>query len=162
MSTETIDTKTVTGRRDLHYDSLEEVLADAERLAAGNVTLVGNWSLRKIFGHLARTITFSLDGFPFTAPWLMRFLSKRFFKKRFLTKSIPSGFQIPKKNRTDFIPDGDETETGLSELRSAIARFQSATNRVPHPFLGELTLGEWQQFHCRHAELHMSFAVPQD
>ena len=160
MSTETINTKTVSGRRDVHYDSLDELLVDAERLAAGEVTLVGNWSLRKIFGHLASTINYSLDGFPIKANWFVRFIARTFFKKRFLTKPLPSGFQIPPKNRADFIPDGDETQSGLTELREAIAQFQSNSNRVPHPFMGELTNAEWEQFHCRHAELHMSFAVP--
>jgi hypothetical protein len=29
-----------------------------------------------------------------------------------------------------------------------------------HPVLGKLTHEEWTQLHLRHAELHLSFAVP--
>jgi len=158
----TVNTKTVTGRRDVHYDSLDDLLADAESLAAGDVRMVGNWSLGKIYGHLARSFNCSIDGFPFTFPWPMRVLARLLMKKRFLMKTVPSGFQIPKKNRADFIPDSDDVQTGLAELREAVQRQKSETHRVPHPVLGKFTNEEWEQFHCRHAEMHMSFAVPQE
>jgi hypothetical protein len=29
--------------------------------------------------------------------------------------------------------------------------------RKPSPLFGELTIDEWNQLHCRHAELHLSF-----
>ena len=156
----TVNTKTATGRRELHFNSLDDLLADAEALANGKVHLIGNWSLAKIYGHLARTVTYSLDGYPFKAPWFMRAMVRLFMKKKLLTRPLPSGFQIPEKNRTDFIPDNDETEIGLTELRDAIARFKTDKTRVAHPFLGSLTEEEWERFHCRHAELHMSFALP--
>ncbi len=156
----TVNTKTATGRRTLRFESFDDILADAEKLAAGDVALVGNWSLAKIFGHLARTMNYSREGFPFSANWLLRLFARAFFKKRFLTKTLSSGFQIPSKNREDFIPDNDETQQGLEEIRNAIQRQKTATSRVAHPFLGEFTPAEWEQFHCRHAELHMSFAVP--
>lgn len=157
----TINTKTASGRRNVHYGNLSELLADAERLAISDVRMVGNWSLGKIYGHLARAINFSIDGFPFGLNPVLRFVGKLLMKKRFLTKPLPSGFKIPKKNRKDFIADSDDTVQGLSELRDAIQRQNNEPNRVIHPFLGQLTNEEWEQFHCRHAELHMSFAVPE-
>lgn len=161
-NTMTVNTKTAAGRRDVHYDNLDALLADAERLAQSKVRLVGNWSLAKIFGHLARAIDFSIDGFPFKVNPVMRFMAKLLMKKKFLTKPLPSGFQIPDKNRKDLIPDDDETEKGLAELRAAIERQKSDSNRVMHAFLGNLTNEQWEQFHCRHAEMHMSFAVPEE
>jgi hypothetical protein len=33
--------------------------------------------------------------------------------------------------------------------------------RFPSPFLGELTREQWDQLHCRHCELHLSFILPE-
>ena len=40
------------GRRTLRYESLDEVMADVERLLEGHTT-VGHWSLAQICRHLA-------------------------------------------------------------------------------------------------------------
>ncbi|MBX9787841.1 MAG: DUF1569 domain-containing protein [Pirellulales bacterium] len=34
------------------------------------------------------------------------------------------------------------------------------TRRVPHPVIGRLSVDQWNRFHLRHAELHLSFFVP--
>ena len=156
----TVNTKTVTGRRKVHYENLNELLADAERLSEGEVTLIGNWSRGKIFGHISRSLNFSIDVFPFKVNWAIRMIAKLFMKKKFLTKPLPAGFQIPEKNQPDFVPENDDTEQGLAELREAIQRFQTDPTRVKHAILGELTAEEWEQFHRRHAEMHMSFIIP--
>jgi hypothetical protein len=64
-----IDTRKVAGRRKLHFNSLDEVLADAERLVAGGSTQLGNWSLALVENA-------SIDGFPELFPWPIRLLLK--------------------------------------------------------------------------------------
>ena len=44
-----VATAKVEGRRKLDYQSLDEVVADAERLSAGTLTTLGNWSAGQIF-----------------------------------------------------------------------------------------------------------------
>jgi hypothetical protein len=131
-----VNTKTVTGRRKVHYENINELLADAEQLAQGDVTQIGNWSRGKIFGHISRSLNFSIDGFPFKVNWAMRTMAKLFLKKKFLTKPLPAGFQIPKKNQPDFVPENDDTEQGLTELREAVQRFQTDPTRVKHAIWG--------------------------
>lgn len=156
----TVNTKTVTGRRDVHYDNLAALLDEAERLKDADVETIGNWTLGTIYGHLAKPMHYCIDGFPFKPNAFVRLMVRLLMKKKFLTKPLPAGFQIPKANRDDFIPDSDETAVGLAELRKAIERMQADSNRIMHPILGKLTNEEWEQFQCRHAELHMSFVVP--
>ena len=60
-----VNTKTVTGRRELRYDNYDELLADAERLAGKEVRTLGNWSYGQILRHLARSIDAMIDGAPF-------------------------------------------------------------------------------------------------
>ena len=40
----TVDTAKVEGRRTLHFTSLDEILAEVERLNQGKVRAIGNWS----------------------------------------------------------------------------------------------------------------------
>ena len=78
----TVDTKKVAQRRDVHYDSYDDVLADAERLASGDILTVGNWTLGQIFEHLAQTMNSSIDGTDMKFPWLMKKIILLFINKK--------------------------------------------------------------------------------
>lgn len=156
----TVETKSVTDRRKLHYNSLEEFLADAEQLAAGDVQMLGNWSLDQIFGHLAFSMNSSIDGFSFSLPRPIQPIIKLFFKKTFIEGPIKPGFKVPAKSAAAAIPKPSAVEDKLNDLRAAIDRIKTETKRARHPGLGIITLEEWTLFHLRHAELHMSFAKP--
>jgi len=156
---EQVSTKQVGGRRELRFSSLDEVLQDAERLAAGRVRELGNWSLGQVLMHLARSIDASVDGAAFRAPWPAR-LASRLFKKRILNGSMPAGFRLPQKVREHFEPGETSTEAGLKALREATARYLATDRRASHPLFGSLTESEWDRLHLRHAELHLSFIVP--
>lgn len=157
----TVDTKTATGRRTVTYSSYDDIIADAERLAAGSVKTVGNWTYGQILNHLAISFNSSIDGIPFTAPIALRFVARWFLKSRFLNKPLPSGYQVPDKAKDHFVPeDSAAVEEGLIVLRAALERCKAESKRCKHPLLGTLTLEEWEKFGLRHAEMHMSFAVP--
>ena len=149
-----INTKKVEGRRDVHFDSLDEMLSDARRLAvAENVRTLGNWSQGQIYEHLARSLDTSIDGADFKLPAPARWLMTLLMKKKFLSKPIPPGF----KTTDHFIPGETSTADGLASLEKAVQRQKDETTRVMHPAFGNITLEEWNQFNLRHAEMHMSF-----
>lgn len=155
-----VQTKSVTGRRKLTYQTYDDLLSDAEEMAHGIVQTLGNWSLGQIFRHLAASFEGSIDGLAFRAPWTLRLLAP-VLKRRFLTHSTPAGFQFPDSVRPQVDPDPTtSTADGLDALRFAVSRCQSEAHRAPHPLLGRLSREEWDQFNLRHAELHMSFVVP--
>ncbi|HUS38032.1 MAG TPA: DUF1569 domain-containing protein [Pirellulales bacterium] len=158
-----VETKKVTGRREISYRSYDELLADAQSVAASdNVKMVGNWSLAQIFQHLAAALESSIDGVAFKAPWPMRVMGKLFMKKRMLTNTLPAGFKIPDGQKAEiFRPDSSvDTATALAKLSGAIERVKTENARAEHPFFDTLTRQEWDAFNLRHAELHMSFAIP--
>lgn len=158
-----VDTKTVKNRRQVSYRSYNDILADAETLAARDVKTLGNWSYAQILEHLAAGMDASIDGVPFSAPLPMRIIGKYFLKSRFLNKSLPSGYQIPKTAEKEFLPAETATvEGGLAHLRRAIERCQNEPSRCAHPLFGRLSREEWDTFNLRHAELHMSFVRPAD
>jgi len=152
----TVDTKHAPGRRDLHYDSFDELLADAEQLASGPHKTIGNWTYGQILTHLAEGMRSTIDGFAFRAPLPMRIMAKLFMKKRFLSKTLPAGFKTPKEFPQ---PDDVPVDEGLDKLREVIERLKTTDQRAFHPFLGKLTRDESDRFQLRHAELHMSFVL---
>ena len=149
---ETINTKTVTGRRSVRYNTLDDLLQEAERLAETDIRTIGNWSQGQIYEHLARAIDYAIDGakpFPLPMRWLMTLL----FKNKFIHKSLPAGFKAP----SGAVPKPISTEDGLTLLRTAIARQHETSDRAPHAVFGKISNEEWEQFNLRHAEMHMSF-----
>jgi len=156
-----VDTRKVAQRRDVHYDSYDDLLADAERLVSGDVQTVGNWTLGQILKHLAQSLNSSIDGTDMKFPWLMKKIFPLFVnKEKMLNNPLPPGFKIPKKGEAQFSPDPSvSTAEGLASLRAAIERCRTETSRAEHPAFGQLTREEWDKMHLRHAELHMSFAI---
>ena len=154
-----VATGSVTGRRQLHFDSLDDILADVERLNQGQVKTLGNWSPGQVLRHLTIVMTGSMDGFRNRPPWFIRLLGK-VMKRRMLTKPMSAGFQLPERALEELGPPPTEWAEGVTMFREAVRRLKTDDKRVPSPFLGAMTREEWDQLHCRHAELHLSFLAP--
>jgi len=156
-----VNTKTVSGRRNISYKNFDDLLADAESLAGQEVTTVGNWSFAQIIDHVAIALDGSIDGVDMRAPWLMRVVAKLFLKKKFLNQTLTPGYQLPESAKAQFVPsESVSLEDALTHFRHAIGRCKSETQRAPNVLLGHLTREESDRFHLRHAEMHMSFVKP--
>ena len=156
-----IDTTKVQNRRQLHFDKIEDIQTDVENLNRGKIKTLGNWSSGQILKHLSIVMNGSIDGAPTTFAWPLRVLG-RMLKKRVLTKGMSPGFQLKRKAADALVPPATSWPEGLDMFRHAIHRQQTESKREPSPFLGPLTREEWNQLHCRHAELHLSFLVPDE
>jgi hypothetical protein len=153
----TIRTRNVTGRRDVHYASYEEVIRDVDHLIAGHRTL-GNWSLGQICRHLAASIDVMLDGAPAALPKPVQFLVRKFLKNRILHQPLPAGYQLPRAAAA-LLPEPISEAEGAALLRTAVSRLSSTTDRAPHPALGRVSQQDWDAFQLRHCELHLSFVI---
>jgi hypothetical protein len=159
MST-AVDTTKVGNRRTLHFDNLEDIRAEVERLAGSkDVRALGNWSSGQVFKHLAITMNNSIDGAPPSLPAIVRFFLRLLIKRRMLTKPMSPGFQLPKR-AAHMLPPATSFEEGLQSIRHALQRLRTENKRADHLAVGPLTEAEWVQMHCRHCELHLSFLVP--
>jgi hypothetical protein len=159
-----INTKHVTGRRDVRYDTFDDALADLERLrASSELKALGNWTPAMNVQHVAHGIVFATDGYPPEAAQtpLMVKLVMRMMKRRVLTKGFGPGIKPPAKIAAAFAPDPAVTlDAAMEQFRAAIAHARERGMSQPNPLLGRLTHEEYEQFNCRHAELHFSFIVP--
>jgi hypothetical protein len=154
-----VDTKRVAGRRALHFETLDNIVRDAQMLASRRASTIGNWTLAQIFEHLAKSTEASLDGVK-ERPSLFLRLFARVLKKRFLTKPMPSGFTLPRNLQAELLPsDQATTEAFLARLRAAVDRTKSESHREPQVIFGRIPVQENNQIHLRLAEMHLSFAV---
>ena len=156
----TVDTAKVTGRRKLRFNSIAEAIADAESVTLKPYRTVGNWTAGQILDHLARTVRIMFDGPHGQAPWFLRTFVAPFMRKKFVTTSMPSGFQF-RPQMEPFRPEENaDAKTALCELRKHLTRLEKEAPTAPHPFFGRMTHEEWIGLHLRHCELHLSFIVP--
>ena len=156
-----INTKTVTGRREVRYESYEDFLTDAEQMAADGCQTLGNWSYGQILIHIARAFDTMIDGAPFKFPGPVQWFMRTFAKNRFLKNPLRPGFKLP-KSAGHLLPQETSVEEGLAAVRAAIARLETTTERAPHGGFGTIPKEEHDQFAVRHAEMHMTFVVPRD
>ncbi|HEV3345345.1 MAG TPA: DUF1569 domain-containing protein [Pirellulales bacterium] len=155
-----VNTRRVTDRREVRYESFHELLADAESLSQSEVLMLGNWSLGQVFLHLARSMHASVDGVAQETSWWSCVAVKFRYGRRLLTGPMPAGMRLPAGAAQRLLPEPVSSDEGLAALREAVDRLAFETERAAHPLLGEMSLDHWDRFHLRHAELHMSFALP--
>jgi hypothetical protein len=154
-----VNTKRVSTRA-LRFASLDQALAEAEALAAGDaqgrVRAMGNWSLGQALGHVAWWINAGFDGGYPPPAWIVRVLG-RLMKNAVLNKPPVKGMRIPGVAGGTYGTDALSTAEGLARLRAAIARLKSAPPARPNPVFGAMTHEEWTALHLRHAEGHLGF-----
>ena len=73
---------------------------------------------------------------------------------------MPPGFKLPPQGEAELGPPPTTLADGIESIRRAIGRLKTETTRAPHPVLRVLSNDQWNQLHCRHSELHLSFVVP--
>jgi hypothetical protein len=156
-----VDVKAVCNRRMVRFSNLQEMVADVERLCAGDVRMLGNKTFEQILRHLTLVINRSIDGSsaPIVLPWYLRLVARP-LRGRFLAKGLKPGFRLPSREDAKVWPCDGNVAEALDELRLSVERFGKETKRGTHPAFGKLTGEEWTQFHLRHSELHLSFATP--
>jgi hypothetical protein len=157
-----VNAKSIKGRRDLTFNTLDDIVKDVEILVASPATrTIGNWSLVKLITHLSRTDNNSIDGFETKAPLMIR-LVMPLFKGRFLkARKMNPGIRLPKAAEAAAFPESTSSQEALNDLRDAVERTRTEIMTAIHPAFGKMTHDEWNTLHLRHSEMHLSFALPE-
>ena len=157
-----VDTRTVIGRRALRFESIDEMMADVDRLVeaerAGRLRRLGNWTLGQALGHLATWAEYSYAGAPIKAPFFIRWL-KRLQKRSFLYGPMRAGIWIPGVQGGTLAAGPMPLDEGLDRMQRVMQRLKSDPPTAASPLLGLLTHEEWIALHLRHAELHLGFQI---
>lgn len=152
-------------RRELHFESLGDVLRDVEALQAGGCESLGRWDLAQTCQHLADWMQFPLDGFPRQpAPirgllWLLRHtIGSRQFQRILTTGRIPAGG--PTMPET-IHASGGEDAAAVEQLRHAISRFEAHSGPLhPSPLFGPMDHDQARRLQLIHGAHHLSFLRP--
>lgn len=152
-------------RRALRFSTIDDALAEAERLVAaeraGKLACAGNWKLGQTLGHLATWANFAQDGYPpeVRAPLPVRMIL-RLMRNTVINKGMMPGVRVGK------IPGGTlgleplDADEGMHRFRAALERLRSTAPTIPNPVFGQLTHDQWIALNLRHAELHLGFQCP--
>ena len=154
-------------RRKLHFVTIDDALAEADRLAAadrdGRIIQLGNWTLGQALGHLATWAEFAVDGYPESLhPPLVVRLIGRLLRNRVLHGPMMAGMRIGRVPGGTIGTDVLPTDDGLRRFRVAMERLRTTPPTITNPVFGRMTHAEWIQLNLRHAELHLGFLVPRD
>lgn len=150
---------TETGRRTLHFESIDDVMPEVERLHARHTT-AGAWSLGQICCHLATTIRRVVD-LPASTPRDPALELGEDAKREVLASGrIPSRMVAPPALQP---PDEVNEDEEVERLRSAIAYYKASPGPVaPHRFFGPLSKAEWDRLQLIHMAHHLSFVIPRE
>jgi hypothetical protein len=151
-------------RRALKFDTLDDVVRDADNLLEKGYDRAGNWDLSQCCHHLAFWMTCPLDGFseaPLPVRGLM-WLARNTVGPGQLRKVLANGF--PPGGMTDPASvkpsDGDDAGA-VAKLKGAAERFRDhAGPIVPSPFFGPMDKATATRLQLTHAAHHLSFLVP--
>jgi hypothetical protein len=154
-------------RRSLRFRSLEEAVADAQKLLLRGYYRAGSWDLSQCCHHLAVLMHYPIDGFPpfrfplnMVAP-LLRYTVAPVYLRRILASGVwPAG------NATDtrtILPPGGDDAAAVDELSAAVERLASHTGPFrASPLFGMLDKPTLLRLHCIHTAHHLSFLIPKD
>jgi hypothetical protein len=160
-----INTKKVSDRRKLRFESLDEAVRDAEALVVaerrGTLRGTGNWQLGQTLGHLAYWASCPFDGYPDLPrpPWFVRLLMP-LMRKSFLNERMPTGVVLRGVPGGTFGIDAMSPEEGLAKMRAAFDRMAKVAPTRENPIFVNMTHEDWIKLNLRHAELHLSFLHP--
>jgi hypothetical protein len=163
-SSSRVDTRQVAERRTLRFESIDQVLAEVDRLVeaerAGRLRRLGNWTLGQTLGHLAAWAEYSYTGAPLRVPFFIKWIL-RLRKRKFLYGQMRAGVRIPRVEGGTLATEPVPLDEALGRLRRVMERLKSEVPMAPNVIFGRLNHEEWIALNLRHAELHLGFLVPE-
>ena len=146
--------------RELRFDTIDDAMAEAERLAACETRTTGNFSLGQIYEHLARTFEVVLGERKMPPVALPMRIMARMMRPMVLRKAS-TGFKLPDKAQGVLWPSEDvSVEEGVAHLRETFGQYKSTPSLPKHVFFGKMTRLQHDTLQCRHFESHLGFVHP--
>ena len=158
-----VDTGKVAGRRILRFESIDQMMAEVDRLVeaerAGRLERIGNWTLGQALGHLASWAEYSYTGIPLKTPFFIKWIL-RLRKQQFLHEPMRAGVKIPGVEGGTLATDTVPLDDSLQRLRAVMAKLKSQAPTITHSIFGQLSHDEWIAVNLRHGELHLGYQIP--
>ena len=164
QSSPAVNTAQVANRRILHFDSVDQMLAEVDRLVeaqkAGRLKQLGNWTLGQTLGHLACWMEYAYTPAPLKPPFFIRWIL-RLRRNNFIWKPMKPGVRIPGVAGGTLGTNPVPLDEALPRFRRTAERLKKEAPTAPSPAVGPMTHDEGIALNLRHAELHLGFLAPQ-
>lgn len=157
MAKPNINNVKTASRRKLHFDDLDQLLADAEAVTESS-TATGNWTPAQIIHHVAFGIKMLNHGIDLKVPLPMKIFGRTMKAFGLHVKPIKPGINPPAAIAAAFAPPADVTlEEAKRILREEVAFAEENGMNHPSPLFGRMSPADCVQMNCRHAEMHFGF-----
>lgn len=152
-------------RRDLVLRSLDDMIRDVETLLTAGYDKVGKWDLGQVCGHIAKWLSYPIDGFPKpgcflgSVLWLIRITVGKRIKKKILAtgRFRDGGPTMP----DSLVGAGADEVAAVAKLKETVERFKRHTGAIhPSPLFGKMNREELTRLHLIHCAHHLSFLIP--
>lgn len=148
-------------RRELEFSSMDEVVAEVDRLAAGEVRTTGNHSFPQILRHLALSNDMVTGKVEPPKPPLMMRLVMPFIRSSIINGPVKPGFKLPAKAEAFFWPEEPGTVAeAATHLKESVENFKQKGPLPVHPIFGPATAEQVESMGLKHAAMHLSFVHP--
>ncbi|MBX2851275.1 MAG: DUF1569 domain-containing protein [Phycisphaeraceae bacterium] len=149
--------------RELHLATLDDLLAEAKRIAAQpDATSRGAWTPAQNIWHVGRFIKAGVEGYPAKVPLILKIIGP-LMKKRFTTKGFSPGIKLPSQAADHMVAPADTTiEQAMDMFETAMQGAKDKGFLPRNPMMGKMTQQQWVDLHCRHAEMHFGLIELKD
>jgi hypothetical protein len=158
-----VDTGKVAGRRILRFESIDQMMADVDRLVeaerAGRLERLGNWTLGQTLAHLSAWGEYSYTGIPMKTPFFIKWIL-RMGKQKFIHEPMRAGVKIPGVEGGTLATEPVPLEVALERMQRVMEKLKSQAPTIVHSIFGQLSHDEWIAINLRHGELHLGYQVP--
>ena len=152
-----------TRARELHFETLDDILAEAKRIAAQpDCASRGTWTPAQNIWHVGRFIKAGVEGYPAKVPFFLKIVGP-LFKKTFTTKGFSPGIKLPAQAADHMVAPVDTTiEQAMDMFETSVQGAKDKGFLPKNPMMGKMTPQQWIDLHCRHAEMHFGLIELKD
>ncbi|MCC9599414.1 DUF1569 domain-containing protein [Stieleria sp. JC731] len=146
--------------RKIHFDRLDDAVAEVERLAIIPVKTSGNFTFPQIVEHLATAFDISSGHqTPPPIPFILRLIGP-LLGRIVAHRPMKPGLKLPQNAQDFFWRDEQQLDEAMTTFREAFKRYRAVDKLPRHPIFGNLSRDNNEQLQCRHMELHLGFVHP--
>lgn len=139
----------------LKSKTLREVKNELALFGNENITSNTKWSLYQTFAHCAKTIDYSISGYPSMKPAIIRNTIGKIVIGKFLRQGYMHHNLIADVEGSPVIEDIGTMEEGIQLLVDSIKRFEESSGMLkPHLLFGTLSKEQYDTYFTMHIADH--------
>lgn len=137
--------------------SLDEARKELMKLKGKQLVNAVAWSPYQTFAHCAKTIEYSISGYPALKPTIVRNTVGRLAIRKFLKQGYMQHNLVADVPGSPAIDNTGSAQDGVQMLIKAIDKFKAYKGEFkPHLLFGRLTKAQYDQYFAMHIANHLS------